>query len=169
VAKPDRPDPDAGLGTVSVSAIYRGRARLGLIRDLALGEWTPAGLASQLGLPPDDVISFAREFADEIAEVKLALAGQLAIETSGLWITKKQNRLAELQEEFEQIAEATQDLRDRGITWSKAQKDMTAQKIALLRAVADELGAYPQRSTPPARTGNTVHYIIETDDADALK
>jgi hypothetical protein len=43
--------------------------------------------------------------------------------------------------------------------------------MGLLRQVADEVGAYPQRAQQPARTGSTVHYVIETepDDLEQLR
>jgi hypothetical protein len=168
--KPSKPDPNAshgGLGDTAVSVLYTGRARLALIRDLALAEWSPRELADQLGLPQEDIAYFANEHADDIAEVRQALAGQLAIETAGLWIAKKQLRIAELQAEVERIDETLKELReDREISWSRSHRDMLHTKLAIFRQTADELGAYPQRQQPPARQGTTVHYVIESEDED---
>jgi hypothetical protein len=153
---------------VPVSHLYRGRARLGLIRDLALNEWTPRELAEQIGLPTEDILAFQHEHADAIAEVRQALANNLAIETAGLWITHKQHRLAELQQAAEDIGECLTELHDEGINWSRSHRDMHRARLDIFRQVADELGAYPQRQQAPVRQGQTVHYIIESEDNEAL-
>lgn len=154
-------------GRVSVGQLYRGRARLALLRDLAMGEWTYAEIAKQLQIPAKEISGFAEEHEAEIAEVRAALAGELAIETAGLWISKKQNRLAELQAEYEDVDEALVAFgRDR---WSTHHKDMHRAKLSILRAVAEELGALPARSDAPQRQGDTVHYIIESEDVEALR
>jgi hypothetical protein len=162
------PDPQNKLG-VPVSVIYRGRRRLALIRDLALGEWTPDHIAEQIGLPADDVRAFAREHEKEIDEVRAALAGHLAIETAGLWITKKQNRIAEYQAEAEEIDEFLAAERKNGPDFNRLVRDAIRMKLDLFRQTAEELGAYPQRAAAPARQGSTVHYVIETDDAEAMR
>jgi hypothetical protein len=167
--KPPPPDPSGGLGEISSTVLYTGRARLALIRDLALGEWTHAELAAQLGLPTEDVVHFAEFHSEDISEVRAALAGQVAIETAGLWIAKKQLRIAEYQAEAERIDEFLAELRQNGLKWSRSHRDMLHTKLAVFRQVADELGAYPQRSAPAARTGSTVHYVIETDDLEAMQ
>lgn len=154
---------------VPVSHLYRGRVRLGLIRDLAMGEWSEKQIADDVGLPVEDIRDFQKQYANEIAETRLALAGELAIETAGLWITKRQNRLAELQQQAEDIAEAISDLNEISpIKWSRSHRDMYRARLDVFRAVADELGAYPQKSAPPARSGSTVHYVIESEDSEAM-
>lgn len=160
-----------GVLGVPLSAIHRGRARLALIRDLAMGEWSPQHLAKQMGLPTEDILEFKDRYEDEIQEVRSALAGQLAIETAGLWITKKQNRIAEYQQIADDIGDALAHLRrqseeDDKVNWSRAHREMNRQRMDVFRAVADELGAYPQRQSAPARSGTTVHYVIETDSTD---
>lgn len=155
------------VGQTSVGQLYRGRVRLALLRDLALGEWTYAEIAHQLKVPVKDISQFAEEHKVEIAEVRGALAGELAEETAGLWIAKKQNRIAELQAEYEDVDEALDTYgRNR---WSTHHKDMHRAKLSILRAVAEELGALPARSDAPQRQGDTVHYIIESEDVEALR
>jgi hypothetical protein len=155
-------------GTAPSPLPIRGRVRLGLIRDLAMGEWDYSSLARQTGFSARDIEAFAEEHAEEIAEVSQALSGQLPMETAGLWLTKKQNRLAEYQAEIEDIEQTIEELRANGVGWSRAHRDMLRIKIDLFRQAADELGAYPQRAAAPARQGSTVHYVIETDDNEAM-
>lgn len=157
------------VGRTGYSQIARGRGRLSLIRDLAMGEWSASELAHQLGLPKEDIDAFAKVESEAISEYKLVLAGKLAEETAGLWITKKQNRMAELQAEYEDVDEALVERRAAGFSWSTHHKDMIRAKLNILRAVAEELGAYPQRSEQPANTGNVVHYLIEGEDMEALQ
>lgn len=147
----------------------RGYEKLSLIADLAMGELSHAEIARREGFPEAFVTDFADQHRNEIAEVSAALAGQLAIETAGLWVTRKQNRLAEYQDQIEEIRNLMADLRDSGQRWSRSHRDMLRAYLDLFRQTADELGAYPQRSAPPARQGSTVHYVIETDDQEALR
>lgn len=136
-----------------------------------MGEWTNAELARQIGVPTTDVAAFAAEHADEISEVRAALAGQLAIETAGLWITKKQFRLAEIQADFEDTEETIAQLRHETAAnlgvGSRRHYNLNRMRLALLRAAAEEISG-PRRPGP--RTGdedadsNVVHYVIEADD-----
>lgn len=141
----------------------RGRVKLALIRDLAMGEHAYATLAQRYGLTHDQVQDFSHTYADEIGEVSQALSGHLQLETAGLWVAKKNERLAEYQQEIEDITQAINDLRDAGIPWSRAHRDMIRTRLDIYRQAADELGAYPQRQQAPQRQGAQVHYVIETD------
>lgn len=143
----------------------RGRYKLALIRDLATGEWNPDSLAVMYGITPEQVAAFQQEQATDIAEVSAALSGTLSVETSGLWLTKKQQRLAEYQQAIEDIDETIESLRNDGVNWSRAHRDMFRVRLDLYRAAADELGAYPQRTAAPARQGQGVQYIIDSEDA----
>jgi hypothetical protein len=148
--------------------LYRGHERLRLIADLAMAEFSHRELATQNSSTLEDIAAFAKEHEKEIAEVRAALAGQLAIETAGLWITKKQNRLAEYQAEAEEIRDFLAEMRANGVRWSRAHRDMLKMYLDLFKQSADELGAYPQRAAPLARQGQTVHYVIETEHNEAL-
>jgi len=159
---------------------YRGRARLALIRDLAMGEWSFQELAQACGTVQAAIAQFASEYADEIVEVRAALAGRLAIETSGLWVTKKQNRLAEYQADIEDLDRVLLAMKEEGITTrgddkilgglgSKRHHSLIRSKLALFKAVADEI---EPRSRTLTRTqdeddANTVHYVIEAGDHSA--
>jgi Trp operon repressor len=155
---------------IPIAHIYRGRARLNLVKELALGEWSPRELAEQIGIDQADIREFSDEFQDEIAEVRQALANNLAIEssTAGLWITSKVKRLAELQQAAEDIGEVLTQLHDEGIDWSRSHRDMHRARLDIFRQVADEMGAYPQRQAAPIRQGTTVHYVIESEDTGAM-
>lgn len=149
--------------------IYRGYERLGLIADLAMGELSHRELAQRESVTIQEISEFAEAHMKEIAEVRAALAGQLAIETAGLWISKKQNRIAEYQDRAEVIRRTLHQWEAEGEPWSRSHRDMLKAYLDLMRQTADELGAYPQRQAAPARTGQTVHYIIETGNTGALQ
>jgi len=157
------------MAPVDLDEIYRGKDRLALIRDIAMNELSTRELAQKTGQTQAAIASFREEHTTEIAEVRAALAGQLAIETAGLWISKKQNRLAEYQAQAEDIRDFLEDLRRDGVRWSRAHRDMLKVYLDLMHSTADELGAYPQRMAAPARTGQTVHYIIDTANPGALQ
>lgn len=162
--------------------LYRGRARLTLIRDIAMGEWSNRELADQVGVTTEAIAAFAAEHADEISEVRAALAGQLAIETAGLWVTKKQNRLAEMQQDIEDCEAILNVMRGQGVS-HKAAYDATEEidfgpglgtrrhfnlmktKLALLRAVADEVSPRAANQKGPDDEEHTsVNFVVQDDD-----
>jgi predicted RecB family endonuclease len=139
-----------------------------------MGEWSTREIAEQLGVEHTDILMFQEENVSDIAEVKAALTGQLAIETAGLWVAKKHNRIAEMQEDIEDINDILKTMREQGLArvtnsdlGTKRHYNLLRGKLALLRNVADELDA---RVLPPgSKPGdgddtNVVHYVIEADD-----
>jgi len=162
-ARPDRPAaarPAPGL---------RGYQRLRLLKDLATSPQTPREIAQNYGLRLPVLLAFREAHEQEIAELNHAFSRGLPTETSGLWITRKENRLAELENEAEQIRDTLQEYRDDGIPWSRSHRDMIRTYLEILRTVADETGAYPQRQAAPQRSGSTVHYVIDTGSQDATE
>lgn len=157
-----------------MSTLYRGRLRLELIRQLAMGEWSNASIAKQMGVDASDINAFAEFYAKDIAEVVQSLAGQLAIETAGLWISKKQNRIAELQADFEELGTVIADMRDGRYRptdndgtnlGSRRHRALIKSRMDLLAAVADELS--PRGAGSGAGSGadpNIVHYVIDAGD-----
>lgn len=159
--------------TLSVSEMYRGHARLALIRDLALGEFSHAEIAKSIGpaIQVADVDDFARDFAFEITEVRAQLAGQVKDECAGLWIAKRANRVAELQDSYDDCRIVVDQMRGNNIPGqdigSKRHQNLLRAQLNILKAVAEELE--PRRSGPgrPGGSGededdrNIVHYIIE--------
>jgi hypothetical protein len=159
-----------GQAPIILSDLYRGWPRLGLIRDLAFGEFSPAELAASIGCTIHDILEFRADHEDEIAETRAALAGQLAIETAGLWIAKKQNRLAELQADTEDLRGCIEKLRDEDKLGGQQHRDIVKTRVTLLKAVADELSPRATGIKPRTEeTGNVVRYVIEDPDIEAMK
>jgi hypothetical protein len=140
-----------------------------------MGEWSPASIAKRLGVDTADITKFAETYAKDIDEVRQALAGQLAIEAAGLWITKKQNRLAELQADFDECNDVLAQMRtgsyrptdnDGTNLGSRRHRAILKTKMDLLRTVADELsprGAAAGVGSPD--DPNVVHYVIDAGEA----
>jgi hypothetical protein len=158
----------AGRPTAHVPpAMLRGRIRLALIRDLAMGEWSHADIAKELGTTAKEVRAFADAHTTEIAEVSSALAGRLALETAGLWISKKQNRVAELQALYDDGAEVLEYLRSRGIEdsqglGSRRHASISRSQLAILAAVAGEYEPRGRGTTAaPEGERHVVRYVID--------
>jgi len=160
VSSPD-PSPD------DPPRLLRGYERLRLLRDLATGAGQSqelASLARQYNISQSELRIFQRDHQEEISELSSALSQGSNIETAGMWITRKENRIAELEHEAEEIRDTLEDYRQDGISWSRAHRDMIRTYLEILRSVADETGAYPQRQSSPRQSGQTVHYVIDTGD-----
>jgi hypothetical protein len=165
------------VGSVSVSSLYRGRARLELIDLLAMGEVTHGDIARTLGCRVPDVADFAKEHAREIEEVRALLAHDIAVDSTaaGLWIANKRNRLAEIQADIEDINVAIAGLM-RGPdaipgldVGSKRHMNLLRLKLAGLKAAAEEIDPPRRGAGRPGRDEdmddrNVVHYVIEGDD-----
>jgi hypothetical protein len=164
-------------GQVPIEDLYRGRTRLALLRDLAMGEWSPREIALQVGCTEEAIRAFQGDHQDEISEVRAALAGHLAIETAGLWVTKKQNRLAEFQADIEDLDLIITAMRRQGVSsaedailgglGTRRHHNLMKTKLALYKAVADEL--HPRTGinlTVGAEEddSNTVRYVIEASE-----
>lgn len=161
---PDVPE-NPSVGRVSI-ADFRGYQALQLMYDIAQADWSFRELSDATGLSVADIQQFADEHAREIEECRKSLLNQLARETAGLWITDKASRIAELQTMYEDARGIHDALNSPAPSWSRSHKDIIKARLDILRHVADELGAMPQRAAQPARTGTTVHYVIETDAGD---
>lgn len=153
-----------------MAELFRGKHRLQLIRDLAMGEWSTASLAKEYGVDNADIVAFQERFSKEIAEVTAALSGQLAIETAGLWISKRQNRLAELQADFEEIEGVIDDMRkgdyhatdnDGSNLGSRRHRFLVKAKIDIMKAAAEELSPRNTGLTGAGDDPHVVHYVIE--------
>lgn len=95
---------------VTLDDLCWGRTRLALIRDMALQEFTDRELSLRITCDLPTIKAFRALYADEITEVRSALAGQLALETAGLWVSQRQNRVAEYQSDVELINQAMRNL-----------------------------------------------------------
>ena len=104
---------------------------------------------------------------DEITEVRAALAGRLAIETAGIWISKKQARLAEMQGLYEDNDLVIEEMRSPHATpgnnlGSKRHFNLARLQLAILARAADEVESRAYLLTQP-RTDDepTTTYVIE--------
>lgn len=154
---------------ITLEDLCRGRTRYALIRDMALAELSDRELALQIGCDLPTLKAFRALYQTEIAEVVSALAGRLAMETAGLWIAKKANRVAEIQSDVEQINAAMKwfEYDDEGnlapmLMASREHDRLLRAKHFALSQVASEYSAAEKRSSedgaPPIR------YILEMDE-----
>lgn len=157
-----RPGPRGPGSATSALSLWRGRKRLALIRDLAMGEWSNRELADQLGVKVTEVATFAAMNGEEITEVRAALAGQLAIESAGLWVAKRHNRVAEYQAFIEELETDILDSRRAFGAGSKEHINLLRTYAIFMKQVADEY--LPTRQEKASGDANVVHYVIEADD-----
>jgi hypothetical protein len=157
--------------------LYRGRARMALMRDLAMGEWSHDAIAKSVGVHPEFIRDFAETYAEDIAEVRSALQGQVAVESGGLWISKRVNRIAELQGDYEDIDLVVEEMRKNWRAQNEDDKNMVIgsrrhqallrAKLSILKAVSDEL-APSKAKQDEDMDKNTVRYVIEQDDGNDI-
>jgi hypothetical protein len=139
-----------------------------------MGEWSNVSIARRIGVDPEDILAFEEKYSQDIAEVRQSLAGQMAIEAAGLWISKKQNRIAELQSDFEELNDVLAQMRDGTYRptdndgtnlGSRRHRGILKSRIDILRAVADELSPRGAASgVGAADDPNVVHYVIDAGD-----
>jgi hypothetical protein len=170
------------------SQIYRGKTRMALIRDLAMGEWNDETIARSIGVPTIEITTFRETYETDINEVRQALAGQLAIESAGLWISKKYNRVGELQSDFEDIdlvidvmrrntreqihtLQSGSDSMVQGdefdtnlLLGSRRHQNLLRAKISILKAVADEYAPNKQQKDTETED-NSIRYVITQDQS----
>jgi len=154
---------------VTLDDLCRGRTRLALIRDMALNELSDRELALQIGCDLPTLKAFRSLYATEISEVIAGLAGKLAMETAGLWIAKKANRVAELQSDVEQLNAALKwfEYDDEGnlapmLMASREHDRLLRAKHFALGQAAGEYAAADKRQT--ASENPPIRYILEMDD-----
>lgn len=143
--------------------LRRGWRKRWTILQLATGDLSQADIARGVGVSQHSVHEFAKEFAAEIAAVE----AELEAEFRGLWIADKYNRLAELQDDADEIGDlvatrmASGDPRNGMININagdegegaevevEVKTDDTVRWIKLrhaaLRYAAEELGQIPNR------------------------
>lgn len=154
---------------ITLEDLCRGRTRYALIRDMALAELSDRELALQIGCDLPTLKAFRALYQTEIAEVVSALAGRLAMETAGLWISKKVNRVAEIQSDVEQLNAALKwfEYDDEGnlapqLMATREHDRLLRAKHFALSQVAGEYSANEKRAgdsdAPPVR------YVLEMDD-----
>lgn len=120
--------------------LERGHVRVNLIREIAAGERPLNDLAAHYGVSRQAVEAFKKRHATRIAEV----ATKLDDEFAQLWATRKANRLAELQQDIEDVENLLSDpdtAAKAGVQWAEVKRI----KQAALKAIADEMGDIPAR------------------------
>lgn len=120
-----------------------------LMRELAIRTKTHVELGEQFGMSRTGIGNFAKRHEFEIDEMRNDLENQFA----GLWIAKKENRLADYQEDLDALRGTKTEYHHE---WIKA-------KAQIRRNVAEELGQLPPRQ---AVTIVPVQHIIVGVDMD---
>ena len=174
VASGTRRDSDqgssAGRSRRSVARLpeIRGHARMSLMRDLALGEKSDPAICRTYGLRLSELPTFTAAYADEIAEIAQAIQGASDTALAGLWITRRQNRLAEMQADIDDLNVTIEQFREDdgrliiAFSGGKNYQSILRTKLAILKSAAEEIDG-PRRHAEPEDSGN-VHYVIEADD-----
>lgn len=145
--------PEPGLepevkGSVSRIAPWHRRQ---LCRELAVGEVKRTALARKYGVSPSAITAFAKRNAAEVDAIKAQLDDQFA----GLWIARKENRLAQYQADYEA---SEQHDKSEHFEWIRV-------RTQIMHQVAEELGQLPPRAT---LTIMPVAHVIVGVDPDAL-
>ncbi len=139
---------------VTREAAIRGRRRLSILTDLASGDYTNVALAEKYGVSHTTIGNYAEKYRDRIETIRQDVTNELA----GLWVAQKKNRLAEYEQQIEDLEEAAKGLDPTEIT------PLIRAAQAALRAVAEELGDLPQRIKVESDTRSSVRYSIEGVD-----
>jgi hypothetical protein len=153
----------------ALSEVYRGYERLNLIRDLALAQLSISDIARQVGLPRQDILDFQEAHMREIDAVRLEMAKEISVYTTeaGLWVASRSNRIAEYQQDIEDLNEDLAQIRNddsaRYGAGSTRHYQLLRAKIAALRAVADELNPRTSGQKSDDEPKNVIHYFIEGD------
>ena len=121
-------------------------------RELAAGEVTRAALARKYGISRAAVTQFAKRHRAEIDAIKAQLDDQFA----GLWIARKENRLAQYQADYEA---SEQHDKSEHFEWIRV-------RTQIMHQAAEELGQLPPRAT---LTIMPVVHVLEGVDPEVLK
>lgn len=123
--------------------------RRALCRDLALSNVTQSDLAEKYGVTGGAITQFKQRNAQEIEAIRADSADEYA----GLLLAQKQARIATYSEMIED-AHARGDAKTAG---------------RLLRQIAEELGALPQRVAISGQLDTQSRYVIDGVDMEALR
>lgn len=125
----------------------KGYTAMRLIRELAISGKPQKVLAKEYGVTPAAISAFGIRNSNEIAQVRVNSAD----EYSGLWITQKLNRLAELQSMFEDLQELP-----------PTPSTVSVMK-SLMRDVAEELGDIPTKAGVNVNLQNVKYEVSSVD------
>jgi len=121
-----------------------------LARDLAAGGQTQVELADKYSVTQQAISDFARRERDMIDAIRDDFANEFA----GLWIARKEARLAAYERDVDDVERVEGE---DGVT-----PELRRVKQAALRAVAEELGQLPARLS--VQMEGTIKTIIEGID-----
>lgn len=136
---------DLPLAVQNQGKLERGWTKVKLIRALALGEKTQAVLADEFGVTNGAISQFKTRHQVAIADMVASIEDEMA----GIWVAKKTARLAEYQQDIEDINVdlATQpglDSNGEAIPLPDKGALMNAKHRAL-KSVAEEMGQLPTK------------------------
>lgn len=149
----------SGTSGEQAVTMLRGWRRRQLIRDLALGNHTYSELAAKYDRHETSIRSFERKYKEFIDEVKAAHENEYA----GLWIVSKTNRIAEYQQDVEEINEVLARQLDSG---EELNSGLVRMKHNALKSVAEELGDLPTRVQVQSDNKSVTYHIEGVNPGD---
>jgi hypothetical protein len=124
-----------------------------LLRELAMGAASRQELAEKYEVDGTRIYQISRECASEIDAIRADLMAKLHVETTGLWIASKINRVAEYQQDVDDINRLLDIAYD---------DKLVRTKHNALRSVAEELAQLPTRTSTQVGEETVVAYTITT-------
>jgi transposase-like protein len=127
------------MDTTGQNPLNRGRSRLRLIHEIATGRHSYAELARRHGVTRSAISQFAARHQLAILDARQALDD----DTAALWISRRRDRLAEIQQTIEDLdAQLDAQPEDRAQLWRL--------RLQAIRQAAEETGQL--RDTAPVHT-----------------
>lgn len=130
--------PDEGDTSWKREKYARGHRKQAILRDLAEGMMTQTAIAEKYGVTRGRISQLANwpEHRRIIDEMKKNLDDQFA----GMWVAQKKHRIADYQQQIEDIDETMRN----ALTVDPA---LVRARAALVRSVAEEMAQLPNRVT----------------------
>lgn len=145
----------------TITKDIRGRERLDLVHELATGDLSADALAEKYDRHVQTIKQFENRNRAEIDEARRGMAGEF----SGLWITRKESRLAEYQQKYadidamfaehndaiRQLLETERDKHHRNRLFARLLNHAdinryTVTQLKILASAAEEMGHLPSRA-----------------------
>ncbi|MET0416929.1 MAG: hypothetical protein ABW022_13005 [Actinoplanes sp.] len=137
-----------------------GRHKLTTMRKLASG-LSHADVARDMDVTPPAVTAFAQRNAEAIAEIKADLKNEYA----GLWIAKKEARIAELQRLAEDMQAELEERDDEGnLVYDGSTSEGRRVVMAAMRQASEELGQLVAKADLTQK--QEVKYRVEIEGGD---
>lgn len=152
-------DPMPYEGPRKQANLDRGWRRRWLIIEMAKGNMIDAEFMNIFGCSRPALASFRRKYEGEIASTVKMIEDKFVL----LWIADKMNRLAELQQDVDDVNEVIEALLNNDRLMSPLNEEAPkwiALKERALRAVAEELGQIPNK-VQMALEGTVVTYRLD--------